>query len=246
MLIESELIETRQFDTDLFRTALFRTALFRTVLFRTVLFGTGLIRTCWVGICWSGICWIRSCWIRSCWIRIGAFPAADDPLQGYPNRPVGRLHRVELRDAVIRAPGTQGLPEAFRLAVIHLPARPAQLVHEVAQGAPEQHQPLAVQRHPLQRATAFDQQDAAVAPGLGRAHPDLQITQGRLGERELILEDQDADAHRSGTSRLPSGTQSSSNPARACGAGEGSGLFRLTLSAQSTTPTGLYPPAGPA
>ena len=137
---------------------------------------------------------------------------------------------MELRDAVIRAPGTQGPPEAFRLAVIHLPARPAQLGHEVAQGAPEQHQPLAVQRHPLQRATAFDQQDAAVDLGLSRAHPDLQITQGRLGERELILEDQNANAHRSKTSRLPSGNPSSSKLARAWGAGKGSGLFRLTIS----------------
>ena len=138
---------------------------------------------------------------------------------------------------MLRAPGTQGHPEAFRLAMVHLPARLAQLGHEVAQGAPEQHQPLAVQRQPLQRATAFDQQNVTLALGLSRAQPDQQIPQGRLGERELILEDQDANAHRSGTSRLPSLGHPSSNLGRACGAGEGSGLFRLPITAAATTPT---------
>ena len=125
---------------------------------------------------------------------------------------------MELRDAVLRAPGTQGNPEAFRLAVVHLPARLAQLGHEVALGAPEQHQPLAMQGDELQTTGALDQQQAALALGLSWAQPVQQIPQGRLGERELILEDQDADVHRSRTSRQPSGGHSSSNLAHPCGA----------------------------
>ena len=147
---------------------------------------------------------------------------------------------MELRDAVLRAPGTQGNPEAFRLAVVHLPARLAQLGHEVALGAPEQHQSLAMQGHELQTTGALDQQQAALALGLSQAQPVQQIPQGRLGERELILEDQNADVHRSRTSRVPSGGHSSSNLAHTCGAGQGAGLFRHKISASVKAPTGLF------
>ena len=147
---------------------------------------------------------------------------------------------------MLRAPGAQGHPEAFRLAVVHLPTRLAQLGHEVAQGAPEQHQPLAMQGHELQATGALNQQQAALALGLSRAQPVQQIPQGRLGERELILEDQDADAHRSRTSRVPSGGRSSSNLAHTCGPGQGDGLVRLRISTPVRAATGLFLPAGPA
>ena len=83
---------------------------------------------------------------------------------------------MQFRDAVLPTPGAQGHPEAFGLAVVHLPARLPQLGDEVAECAPEQHQALAVQRHPLQGATGFDQQNAAMATGV--AGPEALFQRG--------------------------------------------------------------------
>ena len=111
---------------------------------KAVRFKAVRIETDWIDTVWFKPVWIETGPIvkalfetglhGTCQVRTGLFRTcqSDDPLQGLTNRPVGRLHRVKLRDAVLRAPGMQGNPEAFRLAVVHLPARLAQLGHEVA------------------------------------------------------------------------------------------------------------------
>ena len=146
---------------------------------------------------------------------------------------------MQLRDAVLRAPGAQGPPEALNFAVVRLPARLAQLDHEVAQGAPEQHQPLAVQWHPLERSTALDQQHPAMAASVAGPEALFQQRQNGMALIELIAQHQDANGHR-GVSAVVWGKATDQ-----CSAEPGTDRGSMGSCPTSATPLGRQP-AGPA
>ena len=100
---------------------------------------------------------------------------------------IGWLHQAQLSDPRAGDPVAHRRAEALALHVVHRPAGGAQLLGEVAHGAPHQYQLLAVIGAALQHRNALHQQ-----------HPrrrGIHTGQGALGRVQLIPEHPDANRH---------------------------------------------------